>query len=121
MIEAIIGALYQTFGLKEATRFVLQNIGSRIESIVEQNQHVDPKSELQELTQGAFGITPKYEVLDEEGKDHQKLFTIAVYIDVVKVGEGVGGSKKEAQIEAATEALANKVRWSAKIPNKKVA
>ena len=66
---------------------------------------MDPKSRFQESAQDIVGITPTYKVLKEEGPDHDKQFLVGVYLDREPVAEGAGGSKQEAQVEAAEQAL----------------
>ena len=74
-------------------------------------KHIDAKSEFQEISQGELSITPHYEVLAETGKDHEKSFEVAAFIKDKMVGKGVGGSKKEAQADAARDALAHQDTW----------
>ena len=66
---------------------------------------MDPKSRLQEIVQGQVGATPSYRVLSEEGPDHEKEFTVGVYVDDKLIGKGTGPSKQAAQVSAATDAL----------------
>ncbi len=108
--EALIGAIYLDGGYKTAAKFVEKNLISRLPRIIELGLYRDPKSELQEKTQEAVGITPNYEVLRSEGPDHQKHFIIAVFLNGDPIGQGEGWSKKEAEEEAAKEAL-EKREW----------
>ena len=66
---------------------------------------MDPKSHLQEISQSEEGHTPLYKVLDEEGPDHDKVFTIGVLVNGVLRGKGEGPSKQLGQQEAAIVAL----------------
>lgn len=115
LIEALIGALFVGYGQKEATKFILQFIWPELQDIIDSQRFIDPKSELQEFTQGALGITPVYGMVGEEGKDHDKRFYFEVKIKEFVVGEGTGGSKKEAQVAAAKNALENKPNWENEI------
>lgn len=103
--EAMIGAIYVDQGYAAAKRFIEQNILSRLSEILKLGRHVDPKSHLQEVTQERYGITPSYTVLSEEGPDHDKRFSVGVYLDEKFIGTGEGTSKQTAQVKAAEQAL----------------
>ena len=111
VVEAFIGALYLSGSMKLAKDFVENYVVTELEEILEQGNHIDAKSELQELTQGGLALTPRYEVLSEQGKDHEKEFEIGVYLDDKLLGMGTGKSKKEAQTAAAMQAVAQKDEW----------
>ena len=111
VVEAFIGAIYKSQGMGAVQKFISEWILIDTEEIIRTGAHVDAKSEFQELTQGTIGLTPHYEVLSEEGKDHEKQFEVGAYIDEKQVGSGVGGSKKEAQTAAAENALTKKTEW----------
>ena len=78
---------------------------STLADILETGSWLDPKSQLQELVQQKEGITPVYKVTQEEGPDHEKIFTVGVYVNDELRGEGSGPSKQMAQQEAAKHAL----------------
>lgn len=105
MVEAIIGALYLDKGYDAAAKFISDNIISALEGILKEGSWIDAKSRFQELTQEKEGITPHYELIREEGPDHEKIFTIGVYVGERLCGEGQGNSKQSAQQAAATDAL----------------
>lgn len=111
LVEAFIGAIYLDRGLDVAKKFIEEFILCDLDVIIQQRSHIDAKSEFQEITQGQLGVTPHYDVVSETGLDHEKTFTIAAYIGDQKVGQGEGGSKKEAQINAAADALKQKEKW----------
>jgi ribonuclease-3 len=67
---------------------------------------MDPKSHLQELAQSQEGSTPVYKVMQEEGPDHEKTFTVGVFVNSNLRGQGTGPSKQHAQQKAAEAALA---------------
>ena len=115
VVEAFIGAVYQTQGLSASQNFIAEWILCDLEEILRTGAHRDAKSDFQELTQGDLGVTPNYKVLGEEGKDHEKKFEIGAYIEEELVGTGTGGSKKEAQTDAATDALTRKAVWLEKL------
>lgn len=102
-VEAIVGAVHKDQGIGMSRMVVDLLIFSRAEELFA--LHADPKSRLQELTQRRHGATPKYRVLSETGPDHQKRFRVAVFSGNIQIGIGTGGSTKEAQVAAATEAL----------------
>lgn len=104
--EALIGAMYLDQGYAPVKRFVLAQIIPRLEDVVARGLERDPKSALQERVQELHRITPVYRVLSETGPDHQKEFSVGVYIGEELMGEGTGTSKQEAEISAAQSALA---------------
>lgn len=103
--EAVIGALYLDQGYEPARAFIEKTVLSTLGSILESGSWMDPKSHLQELSQSVEGFTPVYKVLDEIGPDHDKVFTIGVFVNGVLRGKGEGPSKQVGQQQAATEAL----------------
>ncbi len=103
--EAVIGAIYLDQGYKEAQKFIAKNILTTLDGILESGSWRDAKSHLQEVAQSEEGATPSYRVIEEEGPDHDKTFTLGVYINDELRGRGTGNSKQEAQQEAAQEAL----------------
>ena len=105
--EALIGAIYLDQDFDEAYNFVLKNIIYKLEDILENGSYFDAKSRFQEMSQDKFGITPSYEVISEVGPDHNKIFTVAAYLNEKKVGQGEGSSKQKAQTDAAQSALNN--------------
>jgi len=103
--EAVTGAIYLDKGYEAAKVFITDNILSTFDEILKTGSWMDPKSHLQEVVQSQGGSTPQYRVLSEEGPDHDKTFTVGVYVDDVLKGQGVGPSKQAAQVAAATAAL----------------
>lgn len=104
-IEAIIGAIYLDRGYKDSQEFIESHILEKVQHVLKEKIHIDPKSELQEKTQELYNITPSYQVLKEEGPDHKKHFTIGVFVEDHQLAEGEGYSKQQAQIAAAKKAL----------------
>lgn len=109
-IEAIIGAIYLDQGLAAAKKFILQNIVSKLDDILKNRSYLDPKSRFQEKAQEIVGITPHYQIIDEEGPDHAKVFTVGLYLGEDMVVVGQGSSKQEAQVDAAAKGL-KKMNW----------
>ncbi|MBR0430807.1 ribonuclease III [Candidatus Saccharibacteria bacterium] len=103
--EAIIGAIYLDQGYDIAKKFIEKNILVKIDTILEEGSWRDPKSYVQELAQKIDGVTPVYRTLKEEGPDHDKKFTVGIYVGTSLKGTGMGHSKQEAQTEAAREGI----------------
>jgi len=103
--EAVIGALYLDQGYEAAKNFITENILSTFEHILASGSWMDPKSHLQELAQSHEGSTPVYKVLTEDGPDHDKTFTVGVFVGGELRGEGIGPSKQAGQQKAAEAAL----------------
>lgn len=103
--EAVIGAIYLDKGYEAAKKFITESILSTFENILATGSWMDPKSHLQEVAQSREGFTPVYKVLEEEGPDHDKTFTVGVFINNQLRGTGVGPSKQLGQQKAAEAAL----------------
>lgn len=103
--EATTGAIYLDQGYEAAKKYIVDNILSTLPQILEDESWRDPKSYLQEISQARDGFTPVYRVLSEDGPDHEKIFTLGVFVGEKKMGEGEGPSKQIAQQEAAREAI----------------
>lgn len=104
-LEAVVGAIYLDKGFNAATDFLKEHLFISLDTILEQRLYKDPKSELQERVQAKGLDTPNYVVIDQSGPDHNKEFTVAVYVGKTIAGEGHGKSKQQAQQAAAQEAL----------------
>jgi len=103
--EAFIGAFYLDQNYKAAENFIYNNLVPELKNIIEKKLWRDHKSLFQEAAQERVGITPNYEVLEENGPDHAKKFVIGVYLGKELVAQGEGSSKNEAQQQAAENAL----------------
>lgn len=104
--EAVTGAIYLDKGYDVAAEFIHKHILSTLEDILNTGSWRDPKSRLQEVAQSVEGQTPVYKVLEETGPDHDKIFTLGVFVASKLKGKGTGPSKQVAQQEAAKAALA---------------
>ena len=103
--EAVIGAIYLDQGYEAAREFIAKHILSKIDTVLDEGLWRDPKSYVQELAQKIDGVTPVYRTLREEGPDHDKKFTVGIYVGDNLKGTGVGHSKQEAQTAAAREGV----------------
>jgi ribonuclease-3 len=103
--EAVTGAIYLDQGYETASEFIHKNVIAKLPKIIEDKLYIDPKSHFQEVAQEREGITPKYDVVAEEGPDHNKVFTVAVRVGDKEWGRGTGSSKQLAQQSAAQNAL----------------
>lgn len=103
--EAVIGALYLDQGYEAAKQFIAKSLLPTFDEILESGSWMDAKSHLQEKAQAVDNATPVYKVIEEEGPDHDKIFTVGVYVGDKLMGRGSGPSKQIGQQEAASEAL----------------
>ena len=103
--EACIGAIYMDQGYEVAKEFIAGRLFSKTEEIVRKRLWQDAKSRFQELAQEHASITPTYETLSQDGPDHDRVFTVGVFLKKEKVAEGKGRSKQEAEQEAAEKAV----------------
>ena len=105
-LEALIGAIYLDGGFLSATSVILRLFQPLADEISSGTLIADFKTDLQELSQEAFQTTPDYKLVKDTGPDHDKTFYVEVYIKGGLLGKGAGKSKKEAEQNAAKEALA---------------
>ncbi|MBP6860670.1 MAG: ribonuclease III [Candidatus Pacebacteria bacterium] len=103
--EAILGAVYLDQGYEVAEAFLAKHLFPKIDAVIEKRAYQDAKSRFQEIAQDKNGVTPSYKTLGEEGPDHDKKFTVAVYVGEREVARGEGKSKQEAEQAAAQAAL----------------
>lgn len=103
--EALIGAIYIDQGYDAAKGFISRNLFKKLDDIVEKQLWQDPKSRFQELAQEHENTTPTYETIGQEGPDHDRMFTVGVYLGSHKVAQGQGRAKQEAEQEAALKAI----------------
>jgi len=103
--EALIGAMYLERGYDVTSDFIHRMLLPELKIIQEQELHIDAKSRFQEMVQEAQSITPNYRVLKEEGPDHDKEFTVGVYVGETLMGTGTGSSKQRAEQDAAKHAI----------------
>jgi len=109
--EAIVGALYLDQGYEAAKIFITKHLLPLTDEIVAKNLWQDSKSLFQEKAQEVVDVTPSYRVISEIGPDHEKVFTVGVYLNNDLVAEGKGPSKQRAEQDAARAGLKTK-HWN---------
>lgn len=101
-MEAVIGAIYLDGGFASAKEFIHKFILTDIEN---KKLFYDSKTILQEIIQGNYKEELSYELVDEQGPDHDKQFTVDAKLGERVIGHGVGHTKKAAEQEAAYQAI----------------
>ncbi|MFH1283199.1 MAG: ribonuclease III [bacterium] len=99
-LEAIIGAIYLDRGYEKARKFILSKVSVK-RRIIE----TDFKSRLQENVQKKYQVIPDYRITKETGPDHNKTFSVDVWVKKKRFGSGDGRNKKEAEQNAAKQAM----------------
>jgi len=103
--EALLGAIYLDGGLQRAKKIISLFIKKETELIIKGKQGEDYKTLLQEISQKKIKCLPEYFLIKEKGPDHKKMFSIEVRLKKIAYGSGIGENKKEAEQEAAQNAL----------------
>lgn len=106
-LEAVIGAVFSDAGYFAADQLVGQLVDPILSDDLSHLIRMDFKTALQELTQERLKVTPTYEVIEANGPDHAKVFTVRVLIGSKEMGRGQGASKKRASQVAAHNATLN--------------
>lgn len=101
--EAVIAAVYLDGGFDVAKELVTRLLGARLAN-VETTGFYDFKTRLQEAAQARLKATPIYQVIGEQGPDHDKTFVVSVLIGAREWGRAAGKSKKAAEQKAAANA-----------------
>ena len=104
VFEALVGALYLDGGRESAERFITRTLRPHLAASRAERPE-NPKSYLQERVQADRLPTPSYKIVDTAGPAHDPTFTAVVLIDGARRGKGSGSSKKEAETDAARDAL----------------
>ena len=102
--EAFVGAIYLDRGFDVLKKFLLKNFKDTFEKNIF-SPELDYKGKLQEYCQKKYKSIPVYEVIKEEGQEHQKTFYVAVLINNKEIAKGEGSSKKIAELEASKKAF----------------
>ncbi|MBI3335607.1 MAG: ribonuclease III [Candidatus Portnoybacteria bacterium] len=107
VLEALIGSCYLDQGYEKTKKFIGNAILSIIPDLLKAYREYNPKGILQEKIQAQKKVTPEYRILEESGPDHSKTFLAGIFLEGKMIGKGKGVSKKEAEEEAARDALHN--------------
>ncbi len=105
VLESVVGALYIDGGLEVARAFLDPLFADTIGRAAVSGHQQNFKSVLQQHAQDALGVTPSYSLLDEKGPDHAKAFEVSVQIGATHFESSWGASKKQAEQQAALNAL----------------
>lgn len=103
--EAVLGALYLDQGFPACQKFCQTWLFPKIDQIVKTESYKDYKSLLQEISQARFKNTPSYELISDDGPDHNKVFRMVAVIGSTKYALGEGKSKQAAQEASAKATL----------------
>ena len=109
VFEAFFGAIYLDQGFEFSRKLLLKIFAKDIEEF-RPSELTDYKSKLQEEVQAEHRESVTYEVVGEEGPAHNRIFTVRVLFDGIELGAGTGSTKKQAEQNAAKEALSKRVR-----------
>ncbi len=105
-VEAIIGAIYLDSDMDTARGFILSWFKDRLEKLDLNESMKDSKTRLQEFLQSRRLALPEYELMNVEGEAHAQTFYIDCQVDgLKKVAKGIGNSRRQAEQEAAKNAL----------------
>lgn len=105
--EAVIGAIFLDSGYTAAKEFINEEIFVKLDVKWLDQFDENHKSKFLEYAQAHTDFIPEYNVIKQEGPEHNKLFTVEVYLNNRSLGIGKGKSKKQAEQEAAKNALQN--------------
>ncbi len=101
-LEALIGAIYLDGGFANAKEFISNFV---LNDLDKKKLFYDSKTILQEIVQGHYTETIQYQLVKEDGPDHNKSFQVAVKLGNLVLGEGIGRTKKLAEQKAAYQAI----------------
>ncbi len=108
--ESFVGAIFLDQGYAGALKFTKNFLLKQTEKIIKEGKTADAKSLFQEKAQDVVGITPAYKTIKEDGPDHDRHFTVGIFLGAEKVATGSGKSKQEAEQDAARNGLESK-KW----------
>lgn len=104
--EALVGAIYLDGGLNQVKKFIRTQFAHQIDGADTTPHCGNPKGELQEILQSKNSVAPEYRLLETDGPDHNRSFLCSVRHSGSELARGTGKSKKEAEMNAATSAIA---------------
>ena len=105
VFEALIGAIYIDGGINKAKKFINNVMRNAIDEVIENQEDPDYKTHFQEIIQRKGENKIQYEVIEEKGPDHDKIFVTQLKVNEKVMGKGRGKSKKAAEQNAAKDAL----------------
>ncbi len=103
--EAIIAAIYMDADFDTVLKVSRNQILDVIERVYKEGFFRDFKTELQELTQKYLKQSPRYNLVKEDGPEHERIFEVEVLVGEKSLGKGIGRSKKDAEQKAASQAF----------------
>ena len=103
--EALVAAIYLDQGLETLRIAIIPFLQERLDYVIATGDFQDARTLLQEWSQSARGFTPTYQLISEEGPDHDKQFLFEVRINDMTIAQGVGNSKRSAAQSAARNAI----------------
>lgn len=103
--EALLGAIYLDSDLETTRRFTIEQMRDDLAQLHNEPMEVNPKGQLQEILQSISPRSPVYELLAQQGREHEKTFSVRVVWENQVLGQGAGRSKKQAETAAALAAL----------------
>ena len=106
-VEAVIAAMFLDGGIEPAKDFIIKNLKDAIEVATKHIGQKDYKTVLQEILQKHGNVDIEYNITDEKGPDHDKIFCAEVLFNGQKLAVGEGKSKKLAEMDAARQAIEN--------------
>ncbi|MFV0341304.1 MAG: ribonuclease III [Anaerocolumna sp.] len=113
-MEALIGAIYLDGGFTNAKEFICKYI---LEEVENKKLFFDSKTILQEIVQSEYKEQLSYELVKEEGPDHNKQFTVVALVKDIELGKGMGKTKKAAEQEAAYQSIMKMNKKKIIVPN----
>ncbi len=106
LFEALVGAVYLDSNFRVASQVFLPLFEPFLSKLHDRESRInDYKSELQELVQSRHTLLPSYRILNQEGKAPSLIFTVAVFLGDHELGRGTGKNKRQAEQNAAANAL----------------
>jgi len=105
LYEAVLGAIYLDQGLDVCKGFVKRTVLKKVNIVVNQELFIDPKTRVQELIQAKYKVTPTYILINEQGPDHDKTFTVGLKVGKKVMTKGTGISKQKAEEDAARKCI----------------
>jgi len=115
--EAVVGAIFLDQGFARTARFLDPFFRRRLPRILADDLHRNAKSELQEHTQGAYRVTPRYRMLERSGPAHDSRFVAEAEVAGQGTARGEGRSRQEAEQAAARQLLHDLKGWAPELPD----